>query len=87
MDTSLSDYASMSDQALTAYLFGLAVGCPLGLAKHECPLLELQQENLTKVYDHLVSLDRETKLRLAARHYGCAEWKEGRLPAFATGPG
>jgi len=28
-----------------------------------------------------MGLDREEKLRLAARHYGCAEWKEGRLPA------
>ena len=87
MDTSLSDYASMSDQAPTAYLFGLAVGCPLGLAKHECPLLELHQGSLSAVYDLLVGLDRETKLRLAARHYGCAEWKEGRLPALAAAPG
>ena len=79
--TTLSDYANMSDQALTAYLFGLSVGCPLGLARHECPLLELRDENLSAVYDLLMGLDREEKLRLAARHYGCAEWKEGRLPA------
>ena len=76
----LSDYANMSDQALTAYLFGLAVGCPLGLAKHECPLLELQNHSLSTVYDHLLGLDREEKLRLAARHYGCAEWIEARQP-------
>lgn len=77
----LSDYANMSDQALTAYLFGLAVGCPLGLAKHECPLLELQDHSLSSVYDYLLGLDREGKLRLAARHYGCAEWIEARQPS------
>ncbi len=87
METSLNDFANMSDQALTAYLFGLAVGCPLGLAKHECPLLELQQESLSTVYDLLVGFDRETKLRLVARHYGCAEWKDGRLPTLAAAPG
>jgi len=48
--TTLSDYANMSDQALTAYLFGLSVGCPLGLAKHECPLLELRDEPSTNVH-------------------------------------
>jgi hypothetical protein len=75
----LSDYANMSDRALTAYLFGLAVGCPLGLGKHDCPLLELQDDNLSAVYDLLLDLGREEKLRLAARHYGCAEWVEGRV--------
>ena len=84
--TTLSDYANMNDQALTAYLFGLAVGCPLGLGKHECPLLELRDKNLSAVYDLLMGLGRDEKLRLAARHYGCAEWKEGRLPAcFSAG--
>ncbi len=82
MGTSLNDFASMSDQALTAYLFGLAVGCPLGISKHECPLLELQQGSLSEVYDLLVGLDRGNKLRLAARHYACAEWKESGLPAL-----
>lgn len=76
--TSLGDFACMSDQALTAYLFGLAVGCPLGLERHECPLLELQQASLSAVYDTLMGLDRDAKLRLAARHFGCAEWQEGR---------
>ncbi len=82
----LSDFASMSDQALTAYLFGLAVACPLGLPQHECPLLELRHDNLSATYDLLSKLDRGEKLKLAARHYGCAEWKEGRQPAFAFGP-
>lgn len=74
----LNDYTNMSEQALTAYLFGLAVGCPLGLSKRECPLLELCNDDLAAIYDLLLSLDRDEKLRLAARHYGCAEWKEGR---------
>ncbi|HEY5790273.1 MAG TPA: hypothetical protein VIX81_06590 [Gammaproteobacteria bacterium] len=72
MPVSASSYDSMTSDALTAYLFGLAVGCPLGIEAGHCPLRELHRGDLSNTYDHLIALTRRHKVELAEVHCHCA---------------
>ena len=77
----------MNDPALTAYLFGLAVACPLGLAACQCPLWELHHASLADLRDYLADLPRQRKLDLAGRHLACSDHLYGGLhPADRTRP-
>jgi hypothetical protein len=70
--------SSMSDEALTAYLFGIAVACPFGLPMSQCPLVEFQGRSLGEKFDYLGNLTRTQKLQMASRHFSCA----GLLPDY-----
>ena len=70
----------MTSDALTAYLFGLAVGCPLGIEGKHCPLRELQRGDLSATYDYLITLSRGRKVQIAEAHCQCARELEAGAP-------
>ena len=75
MAISLGYLADLDDDTLIAHLMGLVVSCPAGAGIEECRLIELHEEGLTATLSLLQSLDRTSRLRLAARCVGCLEWK------------
>jgi len=67
----LTEYHRMNEDELDAALFGLAVECPYGDDRHDCPLTPLRARPLRERFQVISALTLGDKLQLMADLVDC----------------
>ena len=65
------EYRRMSSDELDAALFGLAVECPFGDCRQDCPLDPLREKSLRERFVEITALSHTGKLRMMDQLIDC----------------